>query len=250
VAAIADQTYSFPHFAVFSSEFLREFFRRRALGVFAAGQEAGERESISFQNAITPVPPPGLADLEGRPTRRLLFYARPEVHAVRNMFELGILALAAASAEGTLGPEWELNGIGTVDNVEPMRLAGGAVLRMLPRSPQGRYADVLRAHDVGLALMYTPHPSLVPIEMASAGMLTVTNSFENKTAEAMSELSENLIVGEPTVDGIVASLREAVAAVPDAERRVRGAAVNWSQDWDTSFDDPTMDRITSFLRDC
>ena len=30
--------------------------------------------------------------------------------------------------------------------------------------------------------MYTPHPSLVPIEMASAGMLTVTNSFENKTA--------------------------------------------------------------------
>ena len=33
--------------------------------------------------------------------------------------------------------------------------------------------------------MYTPHPSLVPIEMASAGMATVTNSFENKTADAM-----------------------------------------------------------------
>ena len=33
--------------------------------------------------------------------------------------------------------------------------------------------------------MYTPHPSLVPIEMASAGMLTVTNTFENKTADAL-----------------------------------------------------------------
>ena len=29
--------------------------------------------------------------------------------------------------------------------------------------------------------MFTPHPSLVPIEMASAGMLTVTNTFDTKT---------------------------------------------------------------------
>ena len=65
--------------------------------------------------------------------------------------------------------------------------------------------ELLRDHDVGLALMYTPHPSLVPIEMASAGMMTVTNSFENKTAEAMAAISPNLIAAEPSLDGIVAA---------------------------------------------
>ena len=43
--------------------------------------------------------------------------------------------------------------------------------------------------------MYTPHPSLVPIEMASAGMLTVTNTFENKTSEALRAISGNLLAG-------------------------------------------------------
>ena len=84
---------------------------------------------------------------------------------------------------------------------------------------------LLRQHDVGLALMYTPHPSLVPIEMASAGMLTVTNSFENKTPAAMAEISTNLIACEPTIDGIADCAAEAAAAIGDYERRVRGSAV-------------------------
>ena len=48
---------------------------------------------------------------------------------------------------------------------------------------------MLRGHDLGLALMLTPHPSLVPLEMASAGMATVTNSFENKTPAALEAIS-------------------------------------------------------------
>ncbi len=74
-------------------------------------------------------------------------------------------------------------------------------MKLLPRADQADYARLLRAHDVGLALMYTPHPSLVPLEMASAGMVTVTNSFENKTADAMSAISSNLVTVAPTVDG-------------------------------------------------
>ena len=45
--------------------------------------------------------------------------------------------------------------------------------------------------------------------MASAGMLTVTNSFENKTAEAMSAISSNLITAELSLDGIADGLVEA-----------------------------------------
>ena len=92
--------------------------------------------------------------------------------------------------------------------------------------------------------MYTPHPSLVPIEMASAGMLAVTNSFENKTAEAMArDLREPDHVVEPSLDGIVQGLREAVAGVGDATSRAEGARVRWSRDWDTSFDEEIIGRI-------
>jgi glycosyltransferase involved in cell wall biosynthesis len=250
-AALARQSYEFAHFAAFSTEFLREYFRRHSLGVYADGPEAGDRHSVAFENAITPIDPPTEAELAARSSRRLLLYARPEQHAARNMFELAILALARAVADDAIGVEWELHGVGaTGQNEPPVDVGEGRAVELLPRRSQGDYADLLHEHDVGLALMYTPHPSLVPIEMASAGMLTVTNSFENKTPGAMSAVSSNLITVPPTVDGLVGGLREAVAGVGDSRRRVEGSQARWSRDWDRSFDHELMGRIEGFLESC
>jgi WsaF, C-terminal domain len=245
-AALADDSYRLPHRALFSTELLRDYFRRHRIGVYAAGEAGGDAASASFQNAITAIEAPDAAQLRQRTTRRLLFYARPEPHAARNMFELGVLALDRALAQGAFAG-WELRGIGALGG-RRVDLGGGASLQLLARAEQRAYAGVLRDHDVGLALMYTPHPSLVPIEMASAGMLTVTNSFENKTAAAMSAISPNLLTAEPSVAGIAHALCDAAAAAGDVERRVRGSAVRWSRDWDQSFDDELMDRVESFLR--
>ena len=60
------------------------------------GAATGDAASASFDNAITAIDPPTAAELAGRSPRRLLFYARPEPHAARNMFELGVLALSRA----------------------------------------------------------------------------------------------------------------------------------------------------------
>ena len=214
--------------------------------MYAGDAAAGDRESAAFENALTPIVPPAAAELAGRRPRQLLLYARPESHAARNMYELGVLALSRALEQGAFDG-WSLHGIGTVGPGRRVDLGGDAELRLLPRSGQADYASLLRQHDVGLALMYTPHPSLVPLEMASAGMLAVTNSFENKTAAALGEISSNLIVGEPTIEGVAGALGEAEAASEDVERRVRGAAVRWSRDWDESFDDRLLDRLSSFL---
>ncbi|MDQ6605544.1 MAG: glycosyltransferase [Actinomycetota bacterium] len=246
-AALAGQSYAFPHFALFSSELLRDYFRVHELGVFAAGAAAGDRHSAAFQNAITEVAPPTVEDLKGRRTRRLLFYARPEPHAARNMFELGVLALSRALEQGGFRSGWELHGIGTVERGTRIALGGGAALHLLPRSDQRSYAGLLREHDVGLALMYTPHPSLVPIEMASGGMLTVTNSFENKTPAAMAAISANLITAAPTVEGVAAALLQAEAGAADATRRVRGSDVRWSRNWDQSFDEELLEQLAAAL---
>jgi glycosyltransferase involved in cell wall biosynthesis len=246
LSALAGQSYRFPHHALFSTELLRDYFRRHRLGVYEQGAERGDEESAAFQNAITAVEPPTAEELAARASRRLLFYARPEPHAARNLFELGGLALSRAAEQGLLDG-WELNGIGTVSPGRRLDLGGGAVLELLPRSDQAGYARLLRGQDVGLALMYTPHPSLPPFEMASAGMLTVTNSFENKTAGALAVISSNLVTVEPTLDGIVAGIAEAVAGAGDVERRVRGSQVRWSRDWNESFDDRLMERLEGFL---
>ncbi len=244
-AALADQSYRFEHYALFSSELLRGYFRAHRLGVFAT--DGGEERSASFQNAITPVSAPTAAELETRGSRRLLFYARPEAHAARNMFELGILALGRALEEGTFRSGWELRGIGGVAKRGRIDLGGDAELELLPRTAQRDYGALLAEHDVGLALMYTPHPSLVPIEMASAGLLTVTNTFENKTADGLAAISTNLIAAEPTVDSIAGALLEAAAGVEDAERRAAGSRVNWARGWEECFDDALLDRVSAWL---
>ena len=156
------------------------------------------------------------------------------------------MALGRALERGAFAG-WELHGIGTVESGRRIDLGGGAALELLPRTGQGEYARLLRAHDVGLALMHTPHPSLVPIEMASAAMLTVTSTFENKTADALAAISPNLIAAEPGISALADALCEAAAGAGDVERRLRGADVRWSRDWDESFDDALLDRLAGFL---
>jgi glycosyltransferase involved in cell wall biosynthesis len=248
-AAAAMITYEFPHLAIFSTELLRDFFRQRGYGVFAAGRGEGERSSVSFENAITAVEPPTVEELARRTSRRLLFYARPAHHSARNMFELGLSCLVDAVERGVFPPGWEFDGIGGVTEGR-IQLTETRHLNLLPRQGQREYARLLPRHDIGLSLMFTPHPSLVPIEMASAGMLAVTNSFETKTAAAMSAISPNLIAVSPSREGIVGGLGAAVAAADDHRARVEGAAVNWSRDWEQSFGEAVMRRILALLGDC
>jgi glycosyltransferase involved in cell wall biosynthesis len=245
-AALAAGSYELPHFALFSSELLRGYFRAHGIGVYDEGTEAGDGLSLSFQNAITSIASPTADELAARRTRKLLFYARPEPHAARNMFELGVLALSQALEQGALAG-WELHGIGTTGRGRRLDLGAGASLELLPRFDQSSYAELLTGHDIGLALMYTPHPSLVPIEMASAGMVTVTNTFENKTADALRGISPNLIAAHPSVRGVVDGLIDAVAASTDVEHRVQGSAVDWSSEWSRSFDEQLLERVERAL---
>jgi hypothetical protein len=246
-AALADESYRFPHTALFSTELLRDYFRRRGLGVYAAGETAGDAGSAAFDNAITAIDPPGAAELEGRRPRRLLFYARPEPHAARNMFELGVLALSRALERGAFADGWSLRGIGSVRGGRRLDLGGGALMELIPRAPQAGYGAFMREHDVGLALMYTPHPSLVPLEMASAGLVTVTNTFENKTAEALHAISGNLIAAEPGLEAVAMALGEAAARAEDVDARLRGSRVRWPRDWGESFSPAVLERVLSLL---
>ena len=101
---------------------------------------------------------------------------------------------------------------------------------------------------MGLALQYTPHPGLVMIEMASAGMVAVTNRFQNKTPDALRAISPNILaVG---ADGIAEGLRQGSRRPEDAAARVAGAAVDWPTTWDRALDADLLRRTLGFLEAC
>jgi len=248
-AALAEQSYTLPHFAVFSTELLRDYFRARAVGVFSEGAATSDEGSLVFRNALTPVPPPRAAELESRRTKRLLVYARPERHAERNMFHLAVLGLRRAIEEGSLGDGWELLGIGKQGAERELRW-GPVRLLLLPRADQSTYGDLLGRCDVGLALQHTAHPGLVPLEMASAGMATVTDHFETKTQDALRAISPNLIPVDATVEGLAGGLHEAVQRSEDYRGREAGARVDWPTTWDRAFHGGFVKQTLRFLEAC
>jgi hypothetical protein len=243
-AAMARHSYDLPHLAVFSTRLLHDYFRANRIGVYSNGAN-GDTQAIDFQNSITEVGEIHERQLADR-SPRLLFYARPSATEARNLFELGIMALSEAIDLGVLEDTWRFTGVGG-PKADVLRLSGNATLKMLPRQPVQRYRALLRGHDLGLSLMYTPHPSLVPIEMASAGMLVVTNTFESKTAERLTDISANIIPCEPSVDGVCGALRAAKSRLPDLSARVAGARVAWSRSPDESFDTATIGAIRKLV---
>ncbi|MFT7529280.1 MAG: hypothetical protein ACI9FD_000280 [Gammaproteobacteria bacterium] len=242
--ALANSSYEFPHHALYSTELLQDYFKLNRVGYLHKSSNASEIEYDYFENAIIRYEP---FEISPRPEGfRLLFYARPEAHAARNMFEIGYIALARAIDEGCFEHgTFEFHGIGSSHGDIP--LPKGHNLKMLGKFGLQEYKEKLLDYDLGLALMYTPHPSLLPLEMAAAGMLVVTNSCMNKSAESMSQISSNLLTAEPTIDGVVAMLRDAARNVSDYQSRTDGSRVQWANDWENALDSRRMDKLVHWL---
>lgn len=245
--ALAMQSYTFPHHAIFSTEFLREYSRTHGYGVFKEGREAGDANSVSFPNAIT-APTPKRERLERTGKKRLLVYARPEDHANRNCFQLAALGVAEAAKEGCFPrEEWEIHGIGSVQIFGTLKLTNREEMQLLPKVSLSEYYNLLPTYDVGLSLMLTPHPSLVPLDMAASGLVTVTNTFDIKTKEKLQPISSNLVVVEPTIEGIKYGLMEASHRAGDIDARMAGTKLNWARSWDEAFDPDFVQKVVGWI---
>jgi hypothetical protein len=109
--------------------------------------------------------------------RRIVVYGRPTVS--RNAFEIICEALFQwQQSEPILASRWRIISLGEAFDerwkvpVQNMEIGGKASLE--------EYADHLNRAAVGISLMISPHPSYPPLEMAEAGVLTITNKYESK----------------------------------------------------------------------
>lgn len=176
--ARAFQSYNIPHIPIFNTTLLRDYFMH--VGIY----DRTDRY-LSFHPSIDIEHYACIARARKEERRRIVVYGRPEV--ARNMFGTSVCALAAFLERHSLtDDDVELVSVGM--RHEDVLMPNGVVLRSKGKLPWDEYPGFLATIDIGLALMYSPHPSHLPIEMAAAGARVVTNGFEGKDLSILSPL--------------------------------------------------------------
>jgi len=242
--AMASSSYYYPHVAIFSTSSLMEYFQQHRIGVFSNSMPV---KYFVFNNAISKFKP-SLAIAEKRIQKKLLIYLRPESHASRNLCELSLISLNQAILEGAFADQpWEFWGIGSSSLGNQISLACGKIITLLPKMNLSEYEKCLTNFDLGISLMYTPHPSLVPIEMCSAGLICITTIYENKTESELLQISKNFIPAEPIITSIVSAIKMGVVRSFDYRSRIENAKLSWPTDWKVSFSDSLMKDVVYSL---
>jgi hypothetical protein len=150
IRVLIESAYRHPHIAIFNSAALAKYFEENRLGIHDGRNDriALERSGW-FPHVLVPVIAPTEAELTGRGVRRLLFYARPEKHAERNLFEIGVFALREAIRKGAFEGQWEFVGLGSLRTSTEIDLGNGHRLALTPRIDGVSYASALKSFDVG-----------------------------------------------------------------------------------------------------
>ncbi|MNE68766.1 hypothetical protein D3C80_1644440 [compost metagenome] len=116
-------------------------------------------------------------------------------------------------------------------------LPSGIRIKHIGKFNMDDYEELLPQHDLGLALMDSPHPSLLPIEMASAGLLVVTNTYGIKTAEYFRQISSNISAVPSDIESLAHALLKQSAEAEHYEQRIAGSDVNWPHEWNEVLPD-------------
>jgi hypothetical protein len=164
--------------------------------------------------------------------RTLLFYARP--NNARNLFYLGLEVLESAIEQGVVDlREWEVVFVGK--DIPRLHLDHGRYApRRLENLDWRQYAELAGSTDLALCLMYTPHPSYPPFDLAASGAVVVTNRFGNK--QSLADYCENILCAEPEPAALVQALAQGVRLACDAPaRQANHQSARLGADWKSAF---------------
>ncbi|WP_028572293.1 rhamnosyltransferase WsaF family glycosyltransferase [Desulfonatronum lacustre] len=162
--------------------------------------------------------PASAEDIAGRAKRRVFVYGRPSVP--RNLFRTVLAGLGGFILDQGLDAD-KLEVVSAGQPHAPLILENGIVMRSLGKLDMAGYAAELRASDLGLSLMLSPHPSYPPLEMAASGMVVVTNRFANKNLD----YTPNLLCCEPEPEDLARTLGHAWSRLDDVSTRINASGL-------------------------
>jgi len=163
---------------------------------------------------------------------KLFFYSRP--NNPRNLYAVGVEMLKKAVERGIIDTdEWDIYCVG--QNSPVITFSNGAKTQNLGQLSWTEYAEFLTDVDLGLCLMYTPHPSYPPFDVASSGGVVLSNKMLNKTSF---DMCKNVILAELDEASFMQSFKEAVALAKDVEQRKKNYEENTiPRDWQHTLEE-------------
>jgi hypothetical protein len=168
--------------------------------------------------------------------RNFFFYARPR-HP-RNLYQRGLDVVRAAIERRILDPEqWNICFLG--HGLSDVTLPRGVRPNLLQNLPWPDYAALMRQTDLGLGLMYTPHPSYPPLDLAASGAVAVTNRYGHK--RSLAQYSGNILCVGGALESLLEGIEQGVRLAADLPARRRnylqsGLARDWSATFQPAFD--------------
>lgn len=173
--------------------------------------------------------------LEGVERMKLFLYGRP--HHERNAFELAIAA--AKKIKALLADKIEIVSAGSEWDTRDYGVKG--IVTNLGLLSYEETAELYRNCDFGLILMFTKHPSYIPMELMASGSIVITNHNDANTWLLKDRV--NCIVVEPSPTFITEKL---IALIGDSgiQKTIRENAIKTvsSMDWDSQ-----MEKIYRFI---
>lgn len=224
--------YDINHAAIFNTVALENYFRELRVGVFA--HETSQQNFLTFEHAITNVRP-NIDAMRNKGHKKLFVYCRPEGHAGRNLFEVCVMTLRRCVEKKILDSSWEMIGLGSMGYEGEIDLGGGVELLIRSRVDQAEYEGLIQSFDVGLSLMWAPHPSVIPYELAGAGVVCVTNTFGYRNKAYFEDFGFNIVATNPSIEDLSEGVREAVRRSDDFDQRIKSAKISFPTNWDTVF---------------
>ena len=222
---------------IINSHYLRDYFAENNPNIISHGcyfEPAFPRELYSKRAFIS------------RKRYKLFFYARP--NNPRNLYAVGVEFLQKAVNRGILDlSEWDVYCVG--HDAPIIRFAGGKSSINLGQLSWTEYAKFLSDVDLGLCLMYTPHPSYPPFDVASSGGVVLTNKMLNKQTFGM---CGNVVMADLGEDSFLQGFEEAIALAKDMERRKKNYEESTiPRDWNETLEETLtfMGRACEIVQD-
>jgi glycosyltransferase involved in cell wall biosynthesis len=162
---------------------------------------------------------------------RVFFYARPSHW--RNGFELGAIALRKLKER--LGQRVQIISAG--QQWDPREYGLEGVVENLGLLSYQQTAELYRTCDIGLAMMFTRHPSYLPFEFMASGCMVVSN-LNHETSWLLKD-GENCLLSVPSASSIAATiargLEDAQLRQQITERALRLVREQFA-DWDSQIE--------------
>lgn len=170
---------------------------------------------------------------------KMFFYARP--NNPRNMFYYGVDLLNYCITTGVVDTEqWDIYCAG--QDIPEIKFSNGYKAINLGLMSWTKYGEFLSEVDVAVSLMYTPHPSYPPYDVACSGGVVLTNTCLNKVDF---DECKNIILVDLDKDEFASGLRNALALAQDMPRR----KANYENSTIPRSWDDNLDNVMNFMKE-